>query len=80
MSDQTEFGKLCASTGTLRTIHEFMDWIMHNRGVELSTYTDRWKRIDLDTVDRLAEEFIGIDQDKLAEEELELEAAAGRLP
>jgi hypothetical protein len=69
--------KLLATTGARQIIHEFIAWLMLEKGIELNELLSM-------STDTLVESFFGLNSDQLDQEALDLELAAdyphGRQP
>jgi peptide subunit release factor 1 (eRF1) len=84
MSECLEHMKLLSVTGKSQLIREFMTWLITEQGIELNGDEGKWKRINMNNVDVLIEDYFGLDSTQLDQEALELEVEAeylnGRLP
>jgi hypothetical protein len=86
MSECLEHMKLLSTVGKRQLIHEFMTWLMDERHITLDGQSDSgsWKRINRSEIEKLTEQFFGIDSDELDQEEVQLEVETvfkqGRLP
>jgi peptide subunit release factor 1 (eRF1) len=84
MSECLEHMKLLSVIGKSQLIREFMTWLITEQGIELNGDEGKWKRINMNNVDVLIEDYFGLDSTQLDQEALELEVEAeylnGRLP
>jgi hypothetical protein len=74
MPEFPQHERLASTVGERQTIHEFSAWLIETKGLSLvGTSGARWHELSMAQIDKLAEEFMGIDQSSLAEEEDRLE-------